>query len=837
MHITQQELEDMPSSNICHQLFSAVSTMQVVLGLVLVWSAFPVEGGPMPCPNNCVCVANLNVTCNLTKHDDYAALLALDPRTEALTCIVNKTFNESEANFGHLNNLQTLVLKPSKKYANIYEAKRDGARTQFQRRTLFRNLTGLSYLGINLVTIHFDPVLLQNVPNIKTLDLSHSLMEPDTSVQILMWVNQNNFSIQTLLMVGTQMRDPVHPSRYIYTRDDIYRNVNNLPLNILDLSDNVAVVLQVGLTEYLPQLEIFRAGGSDLLTYDFFHHHRLEYLYYNVLDLMMHPSIRECKLRFPNKNIPFYSNAEPDIYSMLAPSGEDYNHTVTTREVANTSFSQLLTRTSELVENGIDSPESECVYGRQFSLPKHLERFIFVNDHGLIASRFFKQSSLLCLHPSNTVLYCDVSQCDMHLVLPDKSGIRGLKKLLYLNLQGTLVTFKTTMSFFTDMESLEVLLLGGNTIPMDRPEDLDFLRIKTLRTLDIQGCGIKHMPQHTLMNLNNLQFLNVSENSLEEFNVNLTGLRDLKFLNLSGNSLRFLDKKVTLSLEGIASRHNLTVDLSHNPLECSCSNQHFVWWLQTSRATFVRKELTLCSNPWSSPRTPWAVDQKQLYRICIHFQTIVSSVVSGLGVSLVIGVIYVVYRRRWTIRYWIHVAREGLRKKRADEERTPLLNDPYKYDAFVAYSSNGEERRWVHITLREKLEMEHNLKLCMYHRDFRAARDLADTIVEGINSSRNTLIILSPTFLESGWCDFEVRMANEKVIRERRDSLIIVIFSKLDRPHTRLPKALAKLLENKIYLEWTEDPDGQRLFWRRLVEAIERDLSYNSFEDAANAQN
>ncbi len=79
-------------------------------------------------------------------------------------------------------------------------------------------------------------------------------------------------------------------------------------------------------------------------------------------------------------------------------------------------------------------------------------------------------------------------------------------------------------------------------------------------------------------------------------------------------------------------------------------------------------------------------------------------------------------------------------------------------------------------------------------------------------------------------------MANEKAIKERRDSLIIVLFSKLHKPHARLPKTLTRLLERKIYLEWTEDPDGQRLFWRRLVEAIERDSSYDSFGDAANAQ-
>ncbi len=144
-----------------------------------------------------------------------------------------------------------------KKYSNVEEAERDGAMSQFHRQKLFRNLTGLSHLGINLVTTDFEPKLLENVLSIKTLDLSHSLREPNTSKQILMWVNQNNFTIHTLLMVSTQLRSPVRPARPIYIRDDIYKNVDNLPLKILDLSENVALVLQVGLSI------CFRAGTAD----------------------------------------------------------------------------------------------------------------------------------------------------------------------------------------------------------------------------------------------------------------------------------------------------------------------------------------------------------------------------------------------------------------------------------------------------------------------------------------------------------------------------------------------------------------------------------------------
>ncbi len=582
-HITQ-----LPPDSIEYMAAAVVSRgaciMHVLSVLVLVWCTFHVEA--VPCPENCVCAPSLKVTCNLTKYEDYAALLALDPRTEALTCSVAKKLNESALNFDHFRDLKTLVLRSSKKYSNVEEAQRDGAISQFKRRKLFQNLTGLSYLGINVVTTGFDPVLLQNVPNIKTLDLSYSLMEPNTSKQILMWVNQNNFTIHTLLMIRTQLRSPVHPAPPIYIRDDIYKNVNNLPLKILDLSENVDIVMQVGVSVYLPQLEIGRVGGSHSLTYESHSHRYIEFLYFLIFDLTMHLSIRECALRFPGSQLKlsYHSGGESHIFSRLplplgsvaAEKTQDYNYTDNSMQIMKINFRQLFTRTSEIVDHGMDSQLEElgCVANYRFPLPKHLEIFTFVNDHSLISKDFFKRltNKLLCFDPSNNLLYWDVSHCNIHLVIPDTFGIRGFNKLVYLNAQGTEITFKTTMSFFTDMKSLEVLLLGGNNVSLDRPEQLDFLHIQTLRVLDIQGCGIKYMPSHTLVGLKKLEVLNISENSLKEFNVNLTGLRNLKLLNLSGNSLHSLDKTVTFVIERVALRQNLTVDLSRNPLECSCSN-------------------------------------------------------------------------------------------------------------------------------------------------------------------------------------------------------------------------------------------------------------------------
>ncbi len=158
--------------------------MHNVCALALAWCMFHVKG--VPCPDNCICAPSLKVTWSLTKLKHYTALPALDPRTEALTCSVAKSFNKTAGKFGHSYDLKTLLLKSSKKYSNVQSDERDGTMSHFLYRNLFHNFSRLSYFGINVVIISFDPVLLEKVRSIKTPDLSYSLMEPNRSKQILM---------------------------------------------------------------------------------------------------------------------------------------------------------------------------------------------------------------------------------------------------------------------------------------------------------------------------------------------------------------------------------------------------------------------------------------------------------------------------------------------------------------------------------------------------------------------------------------------------------------------------------------------------------------------------
>ncbi len=273
---------------------------------------------------------------------------------------------------------------------------------------------------------------------------------------------------------------------------------------------------------------------------------------------------------------------------------------------------------------------------------------------------------------------------------------------------------------------------------------MDFLQISTLRSLNMQGCSLMLMPHNSLQRVRNLEYLNVSQNGLEDFNVNITTLKYLRLLNLSNNKLKNLGVELRDSLDVLAKSYNVTLDLSLNPLECTCNDATFTSWLTTTKVILSRANLTRCIHPTQRNVPLHDINLEQFHRICICFDVIISSIFSSLGVALVIGVGFLIYKRRWRLSYWMHILNEALRRKQANETYNELDGN-FVYDAFVAYSSHGEERPWVHRTLREKLEGEHGLKLCMYYRDFKVGRDLADTIVEGINISNNILLILCPT--------------------------------------------------------------------------------------------
>ncbi|XP_046551614.1 toll-like receptor 4 [Haliotis rubra] len=189
-----------------------------------------------------------------------------------------------------------------------------------------------------------------------------------------------------------------------------------------------------------------------------------------------------------------------------------------------------------------------------------------------------------------------------------------------------------------------------------------------------------------------------------------------------------------------------------------------------------------------------------------HLQTLdVSLSITGIG-----------YRFRWKLRYLYYLVRIKHRGYLAAEEEEDG-GPQFEFDAFISYAD--EDRGFVVEDMRRILEGQHELRLCIHHRDFLVGEAIAANILHAIRSSRRTVIILSRNFLKSYWCKYEVEMAKMESIYTGRNTLLVVILEKI--PVKNLPPNIVELMRQDSYLEYTDDREGQEVFWESLQRAVQ----------------
>ena len=76
----------------------------------------------------------------------------------------------------------------------------------------------------------------------------------------------------------------------------------------------------------------------------------------------------------------------------------------------------------------------------------------------------------------------------------------------------------------------------------------------------------------------------------------------------------------------------------------------------------------------------------------------------------------------------------------------------HTYDVFISYSS--VDKPWVRDVLIKVLE-ENSLKVCVDYRDFVPGATIMENITRAITESKVTILVLTPSYVESKWCHYE----------------------------------------------------------------------------------
>ena len=126
-----------------------------------------------------------------------------------------------------------------------------------------------------------------------------------------------------------------------------------------------------------------------------------------------------------------------------------------------------------------------------------------------------------------------------------------------------------------------------------------------------------------------------------------------------------------------------------------------------------------------------------------------------------------------------------------------------------------------------RVEEKRGLRLCIHHRDFPPSRSIEENIVDAIEASRKTILVLSSNFVKSNWCHFEVQMARNKLIEKGYDVIVPILLGDFDLNLSS--RTLRNILTRNTYLTWEADVDDNMSrdpFWNILHDAL-KDRSKN----------
>ena len=364
------------------------------------------------------------------------------------------------------------------------------------------------------------------------------------------------------------------------------------------------------------------------------------------------------------------------------------------------------------------------------------------------------------------------------------------------------------------------------------------INLTNLQTLSIAHNEITNIKQIIFMKTPQLKELDLSYNkivALEMHHVPFLG--SLQNVNLEGNLLVSLDgTEILASLDTLLAAKNQittvpnfllnkspqsalrTLDLGANPFDCTCDIMPFKQWMMTDNITWlVPNDLYLCAGPpeWEGFNIV-NINLDCRSKMPLYLGTSISTAV------LILILIGLAFRYRWHIKYKLFLILNYRRIKNYANIRGGIpmndladINYPL-YDAYIAYAEeNTEDEHWVLDDLSPNLEEgPEAFHLCIKRRDFIPGSQILESISQSIQQSEKTVLILSPRFVESEWCYFEMQTARMRLFNENKDVLILVLLEEI--PDNKLTLSLRQLLCVKDYFKWPADNMGRKLFWKRL---------------------
>ncbi|NWJ05225.1 TLR6 protein, partial [Crypturellus undulatus] len=381
------------------------------------------------------------------------------------------------------------------------------------------------------------------------------------------------------------------------------------------------------------------------------------------------------------------------------------------------------------------------------------------------------------------------------------------------------------------MQSLTYLDMSSNMLHHDEPEehcrwadslaelDLSSNQLTeavfgclpaNIKRLDLQNNQIASVPKG-IAELESLRELNLASNRLSDL-PSCSGFPALAALNIEMNSI------LAPSMDFVASCQRLgELRAGHNPFKCSCELRAFIRLEgQSGAKLWGWPEAYVCQYP-DDLRGTELKDFHVSELSCNTTLLLVTALLVMLGLVAVVAFLCIYFDAPWYVRMtwqWTQTKRRAWHSCPKEQEAA------LQFHAFISYSARDSV--WVTNELIPNLEKgESCVRLCQHERDFIPGKSIVENIIDCIEKSYKLIFVLSPNFVQSEWCHYELYFAHHKLFSDNSDSLILILLEPI--PPYIIPARYHKLkalMAKRTYLEWPKERSKHALFWANLRAAI-----------------
>uniref|UniRef100_A0A8D0FS17 TIR domain-containing protein n=1 Tax=Strix occidentalis caurina TaxID=311401 RepID=A0A8D0FS17_STROC len=385
-----------------------------------------------------------------------------------------------------------------------------------------------------------------------------------------------------------------------------------------------------------------------------------------------------------------------------------------------------------------------------------------------------------------------------------------MKSLKYLDMSNNLLRHDAADAQCRWAESLTELDLSSNQL-MDAVFECLPVNIKKLY---LQNNQITSVPKE-MAELKSLEVLNLASNRLSDL-PGCGGFTSLEFLSVEMNSILTPSANFFQSCPRVRE-----LQAGRNPFKCSCELQDFIRLERQSGGKLSGWPAAyVCEYPEDLQGTQLK-DFHLTELACNTVLLLVTALLLTLVLVAVVAFLCIYLDVPWYVRMtwqWTQTKRRAWHKH--PEEQETIL----QFHAFISYSER--DSLWVKNELIPNLEKgEGCVQLCQHERNFVPGKSIVENIINCIEKSYKSIFVLSPNFVQSEWCHYELYFAHHKLFSGNSNSLILILLEPI--PPYIIPARYHKLkalMAKRTYLEWPKEKSKRALFWANLRAAISINL-------------